>query len=94
LTIRVSCLQVYPIQEHTLPTVIITNKEEDYMETTKQRIKKFTVRTDEDVAALLRHNYELHRQKQLVEGQPISSLNQYICRILEMGIEKMEVMTA
>ncbi len=64
------------------------------METTKQRLKKFTVRTDEDIATLLRHNYELHRQRELVEGKPISSLNQYLCRILEMGIEKMEVMSA
>ena len=64
------------------------------METTKERMKKFTVRTDDDVAALLRHNYELHRQRELIEGRPISSLNQYICRILEMGIEKMEVLSA
>ena len=85
---------MYPIREIREPTVIIANKEENYMETTKQRLKKFTVRTDDDIAALLRHNYELHRQRELVEGKPISSLNQYICRILEMGIEKMEVMSA
>ena len=85
---------MYPIREIREPTVIIAKKEENYMETTKQRLKKFTVRTDEDIATLLRHNYELHRQRELVEGKPISSLNQYLCRILEMGIEKMEVMSA
>ena len=85
---------MYPIREIREPTVIIAKKEENYMETTKQRLKKFTVRTDEDIATLLRHNYKLHRQREVVEGTPISSLNQYLCRILEMGIEKMEVMSA
>ena len=51
----------------------------------------FKIRPDEDISNLIRHNYELHRQKELVSGKKISSLNQYICRIIELGIDSMEV---
>lgn len=59
--------------------------------TEKNKTSGFTIRPDEDVVNLIRHNYELYRQKELVAGKRISSLNQYICRIIELGIGTMEV---
>ena len=58
---------------------------------TKKIDHGFKVRPDEDISNLIRHNYELYRQKELVAGKKISSLNQYICRIIELGIDSMEV---
>jgi hypothetical protein len=60
------------------------------MKNTITKTQKFTIRTDEDTAILLRHSYELFRQKCLLEGNPIESLNKYICKILGRGIETME----
>ena len=52
---------------------------------------RFTVRPNRDVAHLIRYNYELYRDDEILAGRKVSSLNEYICRIIQLGIESIEV---
>jgi len=52
---------------------------------------RFTVRPNRDVAKLIRYNYELYRDDEILAGRKVSSLNEYICRIIQLGIDSIEV---
>ena len=58
----------------------------------KEERVRFTVRTDKETEIIIRHSYELRRQKTLLEGKKTPSLNDYILSLINNGLEKEEAM--
>tara|TARA_E500000318_G_scaffold16769_1_gene17053 strand:- start:92 stop:319 length:228 start_codon:yes stop_codon:yes gene_type:complete len=52
---------------------------------TKERAR-LTVRVKEDDEIIIRSSYELFRQKALLEGKKVPSLNDYLAQMLSFGI--------
>lgn len=50
-------------------------------------VERFTLRTDEDQAIIIRHSYELNRQKRILEGRKVLSLSEFIIRLINKGLE-------
>ena len=50
-------------------------------------VERFTLRTDEDQAIIIRHSYELNRQTRILGGKKVLSLSEFIIRLVNKGLE-------
>lgn len=53
----------------------------------ESKTSRFTLRTDEDTETIVRYTYELLRQKCLLEGSKVPSLNEFILEMVNLGIQ-------
>ena len=56
-------------------------------QTTESKTSRFTLRTDQDTELIVRHTYELLRQKCLLEGIKVPSLNDFLLEMVNLGIQ-------
>lgn len=54
-------------------------------------VERFTLRTDEDQAIIIRHSYELNRQQRILEGKKVLSLSDFIIRLINKGLETQQI---
>lgn len=59
--------------------------------TIKDKVR-FTIRADKETEIIIRHSYELRRQKAVLEEKRTPSLNDYILSLINNGLEKEEAM--
>ena len=49
--------------------------------------ERFTVRVNEDVGLMIRHSYELNRNRRLLDGQKVLSLNEFLLQLITSGLD-------
>jgi hypothetical protein len=50
--------------------------------------ERFTVRVNEDTGIMIRHSYELNRNRRVIGGQKAMSLNEFLVSLITVGLDR------